>query len=123
MDINDIELPYTERKEIRNYIIQQIPEQCLPAIQLTEKIQKNFPNREQIQNEIIATEKIRQTLNSNLMQLKHKKCDLLKSCVDLKLSSYLKDELQKTLDTYDIKIGTVLRRPIDGLIQYHILNK
>ena len=36
---------------------------------------------------------------------------------------YLKDELEETLNKYDIKIGNVLRRPIDGLIAYHILNK
>ena len=39
------------------------------------------------------------------------------------IAFYLKDELEATLEAYDIKIGTVLRRPIDGLIQYHILNK
>jgi N-acetylglucosamine kinase-like BadF-type ATPase len=39
------------------------------------------------------------------------------------IAFYLKDELQATLKEYDIEIGNVLRRPIDGLIQYHILNK
>ena len=36
---------------------------------------------------------------------------------------YLKDELEEILTKYNIKIGNVLRRPIDGLIAYHILNK
>ena len=35
----------------------------------------------------------------------------------------LKEELEAALEEYDIKVGNVLRRPIDGLIQYHILNK
>lgn len=39
------------------------------------------------------------------------------------IAFYLKDELLEILTKYNIKIGTVLRRPIDGLIQYHILNK
>ena len=39
------------------------------------------------------------------------------------IAFYLKDELETALEEYDIKIGNVLRRPIDGLIQYHILNK
>lgn len=39
------------------------------------------------------------------------------------IAFYLKDELEEVLDTYDIKVGNVLRRPIDGLIAYHILNK
>ena len=39
------------------------------------------------------------------------------------IAFYLKEELEEVLEEYDIKIGTVLRRPIDGLIQYHILNK
>lgn len=39
------------------------------------------------------------------------------------IAFYLKDELQLVLAKYDIKIGNVLRRPIDGLIAYHILNK
>lgn len=39
------------------------------------------------------------------------------------IAFYLKDELEATLDKYDIKVGNVLRRPIDGLIAYHILNK
>jgi N-acetylglucosamine kinase-like BadF-type ATPase len=38
------------------------------------------------------------------------------------IAFYLKDELEVVLNKYDIKIGNVLRRPIDGLIAYHILN-
>jgi len=39
------------------------------------------------------------------------------------IAFYLKDELQTTFDKYEMKLGNVLRRPIDGLIAYHILNK
>ncbi|HLP65277.1 N-acetylglucosamine kinase [Flavobacterium sp.] len=39
------------------------------------------------------------------------------------IAFYLKDELEEVLEQYDIKVGNVLRRPIDGLIAYHILNK
>ncbi len=39
------------------------------------------------------------------------------------IAFYLKEELEETLEKYDIKVGNVLRRPIDGLIAYHILNK
>jgi N-acetylglucosamine kinase-like BadF-type ATPase len=39
------------------------------------------------------------------------------------IAFYLKEELETILEEYDIKVGNVLRRPIDGLIQYHILNK
>ena len=39
------------------------------------------------------------------------------------IAFYLKDELTEILNKYDIKVGNVLRRPIDGLIAYHILNK
>jgi N-acetylglucosamine kinase-like BadF-type ATPase len=39
------------------------------------------------------------------------------------IAFYLKDELQHTFDKYDMKLGNVLRRPIDGLIAYHIANK
>ena len=39
------------------------------------------------------------------------------------IAFYLKEELQIVLENNDIKIGNVLRRPIDGLIQYHVLNK
>lgn len=39
------------------------------------------------------------------------------------IAFYLKEELEEVLETYDIKVGNVLRRPIDGLIAYHILNK
>ncbi|MES2410639.1 MAG: N-acetylglucosamine kinase [Bacteroidota bacterium] len=39
------------------------------------------------------------------------------------IAFYLIDELTEVLNKYDIKIGNVLRRPIDGLIAYHILNK
>lgn len=38
------------------------------------------------------------------------------------IAFYLKEELTKALNTYGITIGNVLRRPIDGLIQYHVLN-
>jgi N-acetylglucosamine kinase-like BadF-type ATPase len=39
------------------------------------------------------------------------------------IAFYLKDELTEVLKKYGIKIGNVLRRPIDGLIAYHALNK
>lgn len=39
------------------------------------------------------------------------------------IAFYLKEELEQVLSKYEIKIGNVLRRPIDGLIAYHILNK
>ncbi len=39
------------------------------------------------------------------------------------IAFYLKEELEEKLKKHDIKIGNVLRRPIDGLIQYHSINK
>ncbi len=39
------------------------------------------------------------------------------------IAYYLKDELSEVLNKYGIKMGSVLRRPIDGLIAFHILNK
>lgn len=39
------------------------------------------------------------------------------------IAFYLKDELQIVLTKHKMQLGNVLRRPIDGLIQYHILNK
>ena len=39
------------------------------------------------------------------------------------IAFYLKEELQEVLYKHGITIGNVLRRPIDGLIAYHVLNK
>lgn len=39
------------------------------------------------------------------------------------IAFYLKEELQETFDKYGLKLGNVLRRPIDGLIAYHTCNK
>ncbi len=39
------------------------------------------------------------------------------------IAFYLKEELQVTFDKYEMKLGNVLRRPIDGLIAYHVANK
>jgi N-acetylglucosamine kinase-like BadF-type ATPase len=39
------------------------------------------------------------------------------------IAFYLKDELVAALEKYDLKVGNVLRRPIDGMIAYHVLNK
>ena len=39
------------------------------------------------------------------------------------IAFYLKEELTAKLDANKIKIGNVLRRPIDGLIAYHSLHK
>ena len=38
------------------------------------------------------------------------------------IAFYLKDELKFVLEKNNLKIGNVLRRPIDGLIQYHVIN-
>ncbi|MET0759195.1 MAG: N-acetylglucosamine kinase [Flavobacterium sp.] len=39
------------------------------------------------------------------------------------IAFYLKDELKQVLDKHGLQLGNVLRRPIDGLIQFHIQNK
>lgn len=39
------------------------------------------------------------------------------------IAFYLRDELEAMLTKHGITIGNVLRRPIDGLIAYHALNK
>ncbi len=39
------------------------------------------------------------------------------------IAFYLRDELQQVLQKHDLKLGNVLRRPIDGLIEYHKLNQ
>ncbi len=39
------------------------------------------------------------------------------------IAFYLKEELQEVFDKYEMTLGNVLRRPIDGLIAYHVLNK
>lgn len=39
------------------------------------------------------------------------------------IAFYLKEELQFVLEKHNLKLGNVLRRPIDGLIDFHILNK
>ncbi|MDP2162068.1 MAG: N-acetylglucosamine kinase [Flavobacterium sp.] len=38
------------------------------------------------------------------------------------IAFYLKEELAEVLTKHGIQLGNVLRRPIDGLIAYHILN-
>ena len=39
------------------------------------------------------------------------------------LEQFTREELEQILTKHNIKIGNVLRRPIDGLIAYHIMNK
>jgi N-acetylglucosamine kinase-like BadF-type ATPase len=39
------------------------------------------------------------------------------------IAFYLREELQVIFDKYEMKLGNVLRRPIDGLIAYHVANK
>ena len=39
------------------------------------------------------------------------------------IAFYLKEELKQKLEKNNITLGNVLRRPIDGLIAYHVLNK
>lgn len=38
------------------------------------------------------------------------------------IAFYLRDELEHVLESHQLKIGNVLRRPIDGLIEYHMIN-
>lgn len=38
------------------------------------------------------------------------------------IAFYLKEELKEVLEINGLSIGNVLRRPIDGLIQFHLLN-
>ena len=35
---------------------------------------------------------------------------------------YLKDELEKVLKKNDLRLGKVLKRPIEGLVDYHLKN-
>ena len=36
------------------------------------------------------------------------------------IAFYLKDEIKETLDNYGLSIGNIIKRPIDGLLKYHI---
>jgi len=38
------------------------------------------------------------------------------------IAYFLKEELQETLDKHNIKLGNVLQKPMDGLIEYHKIN-
>jgi N-acetylglucosamine kinase-like BadF-type ATPase len=38
------------------------------------------------------------------------------------IAFYLKDELAEMFEKYELQLGNVLRRPIDGLIAYHVAN-
>jgi N-acetylglucosamine kinase-like BadF-type ATPase len=38
------------------------------------------------------------------------------------IAFYLKEELKEVLESNGLTIGNVLRRPIDGLIEFHVLN-
>lgn len=37
------------------------------------------------------------------------------------IAFYLKDEIKEILDDYNLKIGNIIMRPIDGLLKYHKL--
>jgi N-acetylglucosamine kinase-like BadF-type ATPase len=39
------------------------------------------------------------------------------------IAFYLREELRQVLDKHGVRLGNVLRRPIDGLIAYHSINK
>ncbi len=39
------------------------------------------------------------------------------------IAFYLKEELAEIFEKYELQLGNVLRRPIDGLIAYHVANK
>jgi N-acetylglucosamine kinase-like BadF-type ATPase len=39
------------------------------------------------------------------------------------IAFYLKEELEVIFEKYELQLGNVLRRPIDGLIAYHVANK
>jgi len=39
------------------------------------------------------------------------------------IAFYLKEELKVIFEKYELELGNVLRRPIDGLIAYHVANK
>jgi N-acetylglucosamine kinase-like BadF-type ATPase len=39
------------------------------------------------------------------------------------IAFYLKEELVEVLSKHNLKVGNVLRRPLDGLIAYHLVNK
>ena len=36
------------------------------------------------------------------------------------IAHLLKDEVEKALEKYDLTLGKVVKRPIDGLVDYHI---
>jgi len=39
------------------------------------------------------------------------------------IAFFLKEELQKVVDKHQIKLGNVLQKPMDGLVQYHKTNR
>jgi N-acetylglucosamine kinase-like BadF-type ATPase len=132
------------RHLLRGYYFNKMPQTLAHEFETTYNVQpdpvKNHLYKEPNPNAYLAT--------FAKFLIKHKESEFCKQYIDEELESfvenyikqfdnykevpvhfigsiafYLKEELEKVLQKHGIKIGNVLRRPIDGLIEYHILNK
>jgi N-acetylglucosamine kinase-like BadF-type ATPase len=132
------------RHLLRGYYFNKMPQTLAHEFETTYNVQpdpvKNHLYKEPNPNAYLAT--------FAKFLIKHKESEFCKQYIDEELESfvenyikqfdnykevpvhfigsiafYLKEELENVLQKHGIKIGNVLRRPIDGLIEYHILNK
>ena len=132
------------RHLLRGYYFNKMPANLAKEFETTYNVQpdpvKNNLYKEPNPNAYLAT--------FAKFLIKHKKTDFCKKYINEEMESfvdnyikqfvnyqevpvhfigsiafYLKEELEDVLTKHNIKIGNVLRRPIDGLIEYHVLNK
>lgn len=105
IDCKTLSLTYTERKAMRNYIIQKVSEKCDPIVNFAKKIKEEFPEVYGLNDknkELIQLETKRRELQLKLVEVKNKKCAMLKAAADLKTGPYMKNELELMLSEHKL---------------------
>ncbi|XP_055377786.1 uncharacterized protein LOC129609704 [Condylostylus longicornis] len=103
LDTMNITLPYSEKKIIKNFVVQKMKEQIQPLLEYISFTKQKYPdvfNLKEKQMEILALEEKRHSSVLNLMDIRKKKLLILQNILDIKLSPYLQKEIRLMCTEY-----------------------
>lgn len=91
-DLKNINLTYTEKKMIRELVQKEVQKDC--------KVATDFSKRHDLaalpksQNELLNLEEKRSELMKTLIEVEKEKIELMKSCADIRVGPYQKNEIE-----------------------------
>lgn len=92
-DLKNMNLSYTEKKMIKELVQKEVLKDCKVATEFLKR--HDFAALPTSQNELLNLEEKRSELMKTLIEVQKEKIDLMKSCADIRVGPYQKNEIEE----------------------------